>query len=286
MISNLSTLSGEIQGDFHADNRDQYAARRGIMVAQGPDYDVVGGGETGDGFGYGATLTTSSTMMIPQVSVGNLSWFPVAHRGLALGIDESLSSGAHDAPHAMGTGPGGSDTNSIIFSKTAWDAARTDLEEWLADITNFETFLGTNKGLGFGTLQSYDEGKGIFWLADGPYLSPTRGSTYDNDDCYYIFVTSGTQLTIYWNSCVGLDVTANQNEFEFFISWKKSGTAEHGTTAGSRGQAFSANSGSQAYTASQFDSGGGEGYAMLSLKCKATDQICQVISLRGATDPV
>jgi len=282
MQSLLATLSGEIQGDFHADNRDQYAARRGIMVAQGPDFDVIDGGETGDGFGYTSTLTTSSTMMMPQIAVGNIGWWPIAHRGWAIGTEEGKASSVHDAPHALGTPPGGSDTNSIIFTKASWDAVRTDVEDWVASMSG--ATWGSSPARGYATLESYDDGKGLFWVSDGPWLSTTRGTDPEDDDCFYDFNTSSNLLTISWSNCFGFDVTANQNEFEFFIIWKQTGLSNQVTQAASRSQAFSANSGSVGYTDSSFDQTAGEGYASIHLKRKADGKICQTLSLRGGLD--
>jgi hypothetical protein len=250
MMSNLSTLSGEIQNDFDSANRDSESARKGIMVAQGPDYDVIDGNETGNGFGYGATLTTSATQMLPQ-NISNMSWYPVAHRPWAIGKDEGTGSGPsgygdRTAPQAHATPEGGTDTDSIVFSKTSWDACRTDLEEFINNITNFWSSLGSDAALSYMTLESFDEGRGIFWLSDPPYLSPYRygtGGDEDQDGCYWKDDDPTTDdATFYWQNAQNLNVTANQNEWTLWMGWHTSGSgANVYTTSSSRAIAFTLN---------------------------------------------
>ena len=283
MMANLATLSAEVQDDFSAGNKGEHAAQRGIMTAQGPDFDVINSGETGDGFGYGATLTTSAAMLMPDMDEANYdAWWPQPYRGWTIGVDESVASGDHTAPHEVKDPPGGRDSNAIVFSKTAWDAARTDLEEWINDIANFATFLGTDRALGFATLESYLENKGLFWNSNPPFLSPARGTNYNNDDCYWTYDPTGDELKVYWANAVGLDVTANQNEYEFFIMWKPLSGDHYETIAGSRSQAFSANSGNVTYSTTNFQSSTTEdGAVILCIKRKADGKLCQAIPMRG-----
>jgi hypothetical protein len=256
MMGTLATLSGEIQGDFNAANRDSESARKGVSVAQGPDYDFIDGNETGDGFGYTSTLTTSSTQTAPQ-NVNNMSWYPVAHRPWAIGTDEGTGSGAagygdRTAVQAHSSPEGGSDPSGIIFSKASWDACRTDLEEFINDITNFWSSMGSDVALTMMTLESFDEGKGIFWLSDPPYLSPYRYTGTGDEDLDHAYWKdddpTASDATFYWQSAQNLNVTANQNEFTLWMAWHTSGSgANIQTSTGSRAIAFTGNSGS--YTA-------------------------------------
>ena len=152
MMANLMLLSSGIQNLLYDDpptsNKDEYAARRGIAIGQSKNWDAMySSAETSNGWtSGGGIIETSMDMYLTKMSVSTLNIVsPYAHRCFAISSDDSATTCG--PPHSLGTPYGGNQIDEIDFSEANYNATRTDVEEWIADINSFDASLGTRKDL-------------------------------------------------------------------------------------------------------------------------------------------